>query len=355
MILDIGIFARYLIKRTLLTSMLVLTVFVLLDSIFLLIAEIEDISMEYNFSAILSYVFGVIPHRALIYLEGSCLLGLLISLSISKEEGNIEVLRSAGFSPIKISTISSLGAILLITLFIIGDEYYFKRFAMESEIHKNQITSVFDSKDQSNSNWIEDNGVFLKYYLKSDNNLYDVSVIKVLNNEVIFSAMADEASIVEDSIILGEPYKIKNFKENIDVSKKIFFNFPKNLQLTSANISNITLREQLSYIKDLSSYLKTQKERSFKSELERNAYKIILLPLSAIAIMLLAGSLIFSSLRDSTIGARIIIGVILSFIYSVLQDLTLSIFITYSLNIFLAAVLPIILILLVSFFFYRKI
>jgi lipopolysaccharide export system permease protein len=71
--------------------------------------------------------------------------------------------------------------------------------------------------------------------------------------------------------------------------------------------------------------------------------------------MLLAGSLIFSSLRDSTIGARIIIGVILSFIYSVLQDLTLSIFITYSLNIFLAAVLPIILILLVSFFFYRKI
>ena len=134
-----------------------------------------------------------IPHRALIYVEGSCLLGLLISLSISKQEGNLDVLRSAGLSPIKISAIASIGAVAMMLVFIIADENYFKDLSMDSEIRKNQTTSSTSNNKSLSSKWIEDNGTFLQYYLKSDNRLYDVSLIKVINNEVIFSATSNEA------------------------------------------------------------------------------------------------------------------------------------------------------------------
>ena len=71
--------------------------------------------------------------------------------------------------------------------------------------------------------------------------------------------------------------------------------------------------------------------------------------------MLLAGSLTFGSLRDSSMGTRIIIGVIFSFIYNVVQDLTLSIFITYSLSIIFAVFLPILIVSFLSFLIYRRI
>ena len=94
---NFGIFSRYLIQRTFIISFLVLLVFVALDCIFLVIAEMEDISSKYNFNQLLNYVMGTLPHRASTYLEGSCLLGLLISMSISQQEGNLGIMRSGGF------------------------------------------------------------------------------------------------------------------------------------------------------------------------------------------------------------------------------------------------------------------
>ena len=344
MIFNLGIYARYLIQRTFSISAFVLLVFILLDAIFLIIAEIEDISISYNMRELLFYVFGVIPHRALIYVEGSCLLGLLISLSISKQEGNLDVLRSAGLSPIKISAIASIGAVAMMLVFIIADENYFKDLSMDSEIRKNQTTSSTSNNKSLSSKWIEDNGTFLQYYLKSDNRLYDVSLIKVINNEVIFSATSNEALIEKNYILLKEPYNYKNL-----------FNFPKVLQLSSTNIKNLTLIEQLDYLSQIEEDLASSKDSLFKADLEKNIFKTIFLPISAIAIMLLAGSLTFGSLRDSTMGTRIIIGVIFSFIYNVVQDLTLSIFITYSLSIIFAVFLPILVVSFLSFLIYRRI
>ena len=96
------IFNIYLIKKSFLYSLFILTVFGLLDSTFTLISELENVSEKYNFVKILSYVFSSMPHRLLDFVEGACLLGVMISLGISHQEGNLNVLRSAGFSPFKI-------------------------------------------------------------------------------------------------------------------------------------------------------------------------------------------------------------------------------------------------------------
>jgi len=191
--------------------------------------------------------------------------------------------------------------------------------------------------------------------LKSDNRLYDVSLIKVINNEVIFSATANEALIEKNYILLKEPYNYKNFKIDKNISEKILFNFPKILQLSSTNIKNLTLIEQIDYLSEIEADSALSIDSVFKSDLEKNIFKTIFLPISAIAIMLLAGSLTFGSLRDSSMGTRIIIGVIFSFIYNVVQDLTLSIFITYSLSIIFAVFLPILIVSFLSFLIYRRI
>ena len=348
---NFGIFSRYLIQRTFIISFLVLLVFIALDFIFLVIAEMEDISSAYNFSQLLNYVMGTLPHRASIYLEGSCLLGLLISMSISQQEGNLGSMRSGGFSPLRISIISSIGAIGMILIFLVSDELYFKDISMNAEIEKNFITSNSDTKKNIRANWIEDEGTYLQYFIKDSETLYDVSIVKTKNDKALYSAYASEALIEENSIKLSQPFVYKNFEDSNVSYQKIPFKFPKVLQLSSPNIKNIKLRDQLDYLKNL----EITKDGSFKSDLEKNIYKTLLLPISALAIMLLAGSLMFGSLRESAMGTKIIFGVIGGFVYGVIQDLTVSIFITYSLNILVSIILPILFVLGSCIFFYRKI
>jgi len=351
---NFGIFSRYLIQRTFIISWLVFLVFIALDSIFLVIAEIEDISSLYNFNQLLNYVLGIIPHRASTYLEGSCLLGLLISMSISQEEGNLGILRSGGFSPLRISIISSFGAMAMILIFLIGDEYYFKDLSMDAEIQKNLITSTSQNKKNISPQWIEDEGTYLQYFIKDNKILYKVSIIKVIDGRVAYSANSNEATIGKKSIHLSKPFIFKNFKDSEISFQEIPFTFPKVLQLTSPNIKNIKLSDQLDYLIDLKG-LNSVKDNSFQADLEKNIYKTLLLPISALAIMILAGSLMFGSLRDSAMGTKIIFGVVCGFIYSVIQDLAVSIFITYSLSVLLAILLPIFLVMILSFIFYKRI
>ena len=124
----IKIFHGYLIKRSFLISLSIFILFAILDLVFSLMSELENLSEEYNFSNIFLYVLSVSPSNAINFLEGACLLGVMISLGISHQEGNINVLRSSGESPLKIVLISSIGPILLIFLFLPSNQTQNYRF-----------------------------------------------------------------------------------------------------------------------------------------------------------------------------------------------------------------------------------
>ena len=67
------------------------------------------------------------------------------------------------------------------------------------------------------------------------------------------------------------------------------------------------------------------------------------------------GSFIFTTLRDSTIGNRVVVSVVGAFIYQLIQDLSSGIFISYGLTIILGIILPSILLIVASMISYKKI
>ena len=111
------IFYIYLIKRSFYFSLLILAAFGLLDSIFMFLAELENLSEKYTFSNILKYVIFTTPHRLMDFVEGASLLGVMIALGLSNQEGNLNTLRTAGKSPMNIVFVSSIGALILSTSF----------------------------------------------------------------------------------------------------------------------------------------------------------------------------------------------------------------------------------------------
>ena len=67
------------------------------------------------------------------------------------------------------------------------------------------------------------------------------------------------------------------------------------------------------------------------------------------------GSLIFTSLRESTVGGRIIVAVVGAFIYKLFQDLTIGVFISYGMLTIIGVIIPIFILLIVSMIAYKRI
>ena len=97
------------------------------------------------------------------------------------------------------------------------------------------------------------------------------------------------------------------------------------------------------------------KDVLFKAHLDKVFYRTIFIPISIMALIIYFGSLIFTSLRDSTVGGRIVVAVIGAFIYKLLQDLSIGVFISYGFPVYLGVILPSIILFFMSIRAYQKI
>ena len=169
----IKIFYLYLIKRSLYFSFFILIFFGLLDSVFNFISELENISSQFNISKIFMYVLLSMPHNLLDFLEGACLLGVMIALGLSHQEGNLNVLRTAGASPFKIILVSSIGAIFLAFSLILFDEIVFKKTYLNAQANKNLLSERITFNDKS-FNWIKSEDSYLSFEDIIDNKMFKV-------------------------------------------------------------------------------------------------------------------------------------------------------------------------------------
>jgi lipopolysaccharide export system permease protein len=126
------------------------------------------------------------------------------------------------------------------------------------------------------------------------------------------------------------------------------FNFPDSLLFSNIAIEKLRLTRLL--------------ELRNNYQLEGDMHKIdslifarLFLPISIIAIIFLAGSLMFSNARTGGVGRQIIIGISLGLVYDLLKDLSIASFLTYQWPIFLAHILPIVLLIGLGYFKFQRV
>lgn len=327
------IYSKHLIKKSFAISAFVWIVMVSLDFSVTLVMELENISDDLNFFAIFNMVLLEQPHKGLQYLESSMLIGSLIALSILNQQGNLVFLRSIGFSPIKIVLLSGIGPLMLSLLLILFDEAIFLDLSQKSKIFNQH--SQMQSTEVMQWQIVNKNLIGLK--LLNDTDAQAIQIIEFHDQQKIISSSSYEKGKINNGqlLIAGQ-------------SNQKAFDFPGSLSLSSRTIDNLQLISLFGLKKEYQSKADLQKIDSL-------IYARALLPISIIAIIFLAGSLMFSSLRSGGVGRQIIIGISLGLIYDLLKDLSIASFLTYQWPILIAHLLPIMILIAVGGYKFQKI
>ena len=302
-----------------------------LDFSVTLVMELENLADDNSFISIFNVVLYEQLHKGMQYLESSMLIGTLIALSIFNQQGNLVFLRSAGLSPLKIVLVSGIGPIILSLALIFFDETLFLDLSKKSKV-MNQPT---ESAEVFQWEITEKNLIGLK---RIDNNQAQAIQIIEFNDKqrIASSSSFQEGKFDKDQLVI------------LDSPTQQSFNFP-----ASVLLSNNVL-ETLSFFSLLNLKRTYQSEKDLQ-KIDSLIYARMLLPVSIIAIIFLAGSLMFDSLRSGGVGRQIIIGISFGLIYDLIKDLSIASFLTYQWPILIAHLLPIMILIGIGTYKFQRI
>ena len=302
-----------------------------LDFSVTLVMELENLADDNSFISIFNVVLYEQLHKGMQYLESSMLIGTLIALSIFNQQGNLVFLRSAGLSPLKIVLVSGIGPIILSLALIVFDETLFLDLSKKSKA-MNQPT---ESAEVFQWEITEKNLIGLK---RIDNN--QAQAIQIIE--------FDDQQRITSSSSFQEGKFDKRQLVILDSPTQQSFNFPASVLLSKNVLETFSLSSLLNL-------RRTYQPDKDLQKIDSLIYARVLLPASIIAIIFLAGSLMFDSLRSGGVGRQIIIGISFGLIYDLIKDLSIASFLTYQWPILIAHLLPIMILIGIGAYKFQKI
>ena len=302
-----------------------------LDFSVTLVMELENLTDDTSFLSIFNVVLYEQLHKGMQYLESSMLIGTLIALSIFNQQGNLVFLRSAGLSPLKIVLVSGLGPVILSLALIFFDETFFLDLSKKSKT-MNQPTGSAEVFQWEIS---EKNLIGLRRI--NSNQAEAIQIIEFNDNQRIASSSSfQEGKLDQGQLVI------------LDSPSQPSFEFPSSFLLSN----NVLETFSLSSLLDLKRTYQLDKDLQ---KIDSLIYARVLLPVSIIAIIFLAGSLMFDSLRLTGVGRQIIIGISLGLIYDLTKDLSVASFLTYQWPILIAHLLPIMILIGIGAYKFQRI
>jgi len=332
---------RYIWTTVLQAWLMVMFVLLGLDTIFSFIDQLGDLKRDYQIKEALFYVIATLPDSAFELISMATLLACLIGLGQLAGNSELIILRACGVSVSRILFSVFIPVLLIIGCALLVAQFISPATSQFAESYRATKTSGTEFSSFKKGYWQRegDNFIYINRIDKKGN----------LHNVNIFS-FDENKKLVEVNFFRNVNIENKNWIANKVQTTKIN---SQDIQLETKETtiwqSDITLRmlrllavgpEKLSVtsLYQYGVYLEEQNLSAAKYYLE--FWNKIFLPITTIAMVLIAGSFVFGSLRETPMGSRIIVGVVIALVFNQVQTLSSHAAVVYQFNPLIAASVP---------------
>ena len=349
--------SRYIFYTVFTSIFMVLCVILGLDTAAAIIDETGAIQRNYYFSDVLIFVITKLPSAIYEYIPFSTLIGCLYGLGLLAGTSELTVMRVSGVSLLRIVYFVMKPVIFFVIFAVVIGEYFAPYLDQRADGTREYLRKGSSSQDSATGLWIKEDREFMHFNAVFPGGvLYGVTRYQFNEDqelgEASFSTRATYNSV--EGSWMEENVSITRFSDsNISTEKKLTRQWNSDLspQILTVNV----LPADSLPISTLISHIRFLEQQSMDSAVYRLAFwEKMLQPLVIVSLVLVAISFIFGPLRESTMGFRIFIGVVIGISFKMVQDLLGPFSIVFGFPVLYAVIIPIFLCIVLGVFLLKR-
>ncbi len=348
---------RYLWKSILIAIFLVLTLFVGLEFIFSLVNELRYVGTgAYTTVDAFSVIFLSMPQHIAQLFPMATLVGTLMGLGILASRSELIILRSAGMSLSDIILIVLKLALVLAVLVWMVSEWVSPMAEKIAHDHKALALSQGQALRTNSGTWMRDGNSFIHIQgMTQDGHLEGITRYQFNDNMQLI-----KASFALNADYIDNHWELHEIQETIFEENKLARHTIDKEQWDSNLSPQVLSQVGLKDLDDLSltGLWHTISYRE-KNHLETAPYRLafwqkIVRPLATLVMMFLAIPFIFGPLRSATMGLRMLVGVLVGFVFYTFNQLFGPLTLVYHIPPIMGAFLPTVLFFFLGLFFLKR-
>ncbi|MDA8561766.1 LPS export ABC transporter permease LptG [Gammaproteobacteria bacterium] len=345
-----NIISRYIAKHVISSTIIVLFVVMALSFIIGMLHELRGVGEgDYGIFQVFIHEILMLPRSVYSFFPMLVLLGGVIGLGTLVSSNELMIIRSLGVSVKKIVISVILASILLISLATVLGELVAPRSNFIAEKQKSIAQTVGQAMVTTSGIWVHEGNDFIHINRVVGHNRFK-GVTKYefdQNHKMLATYFADALDFNKghwyaydlNKTILGKDKAISSHSDIVEWNLKIT---PNLLKVGFSDSDSMSLRKLYQY----SNYLA-------KNKLESGAFKLafwqrVFQPLTTLVMILLSIPFVFVAPRSVAMSKRILVAIILSFSFYLLNAFFGQFSIVYQYTPVLSALLPTTLFLLIS-------
>lgn len=319
---------------------------VLMGSLIKFVDQLRNLGKgTFDVYTVLWYVFCLSPGQILMFFPLGVLLGTVLALGNLASSSELIAMQSVGKSKMSIVWSACVGVIPLIILVMVMGEFVVPRAEKYAEVMSDEAISNGQIVVTTRGVWFREENSFINIStVMSDGELRNV-------NRFVFTDTFPKKLLTHEYAISGywnsqdktwkmeKVYVTEHNGPNIKMEFKdsVVWNLiltPNKLDVLSIGENQLSMSGLVNYI----DYMTKNGQKADKYTLK--LYRKIFSPITVLVVLLLAASTIFGPLRSASMGARVVVGILVGFAFYATNEILAPFTIFYGVPPIVGAIFP---------------
>lgn len=330
-------------------------------TIFTFLEQVEDMKNNYDMHAVIMFCLYSLPRMFYEVIPYSALIGCLAGLGLLANTSELLVMRAAGISTWSISLSAVKPTLLLVILGLLVGEFVLPGVEQTARNDRARALSGQAQISPSYGLWYREGNVYMHfdevspggvvggvshYYFDDNHNLKRTLFAK---RAVFHNVRAGEKYWLMENVVVTDIYP-----DHTEAHHLVSMRWNTRLEPDLLNTESLVQPDKMS-IRELRKKIDYMRHQGLNSgKFEIGYWQKLLQPLATVGLVFIAISFIFGPLRESTMGMRVVAGLIIGILFKFVQDLLSPASLVFGFPPLIAILIPIFGCFIIGYFLLRR-